>query len=145
MLRRMDWRNCIAYLAALGCGGALPASRTDSASGTLPAASAPVAEQRPVSRVSRHDRGRSLRMARGGWRRCARLEPRENAHTRALLDALPRRAELTARVRELLTASPDWYTPRWRGGRLFMIEDRPPKQQPYLVTLTKPEPSGAHV
>jgi prolyl oligopeptidase len=69
----------------------------------------------------------------------------QNAYTRRVLDALPGRAELTQRVRQLLTASPNWFEPSWHAGRLFLLEDRPPKQQPYLVSMTRPDASTAQV
>ena len=69
----------------------------------------------------------------------------QNAHARRVLDTLPGRAALTARLRELITESPDWYEPRHEGGRLFALEDRPPKQQPYLVSLAGPDPASARV
>ncbi|HVZ33516.1 MAG TPA: S9 family peptidase, partial [Polyangiaceae bacterium] len=69
----------------------------------------------------------------------------QNAHARQLLDAVPGRAELTARIRELFLASPDWIEPVWKAGHLFAIESHPPKQQPYLVYMPKPEPSLARV
>jgi len=139
----MEWRTYCALLA-FACGGSLPTSRADSAPSA--AVRPPVAEQRPVSHVYH---GTTLldpyEWLEGDGADVHEWTRAENELTRALLDKLPGRAELTASVRKLLTASPDWYAPRWQGGRLFVIEDRPPKQQPYLVTLAKPEPSGAHV
>lgn len=70
---------------------------------------------------------------------------KQNEYARRILDALPDRERLAARVRELITASPDWYEPVYKGGQLFAIENRPPKQQPYLVVLRAPDPEGARV
>ena len=69
----------------------------------------------------------------------------QNEYARRVLEAVPGRAALTARVRELITASPDWWAPRYQAGKLLMMEARPPKQQPYLVEMAKPDPSGARV
>jgi prolyl oligopeptidase len=69
----------------------------------------------------------------------------QNAYARRQLDGLPGRAALTERLRALITASPDWYLPRWKGQRLFLLEARPPKQQPYLVMLAGPDPADARV
>jgi len=134
-------------IALLGCGGSLPQASADpSASAASPPSQGapPVTPQRPVTHiyhgVSVSDpyewlEGESDEVH--AWSRG------QNAYTRRLLDALPGRAELGARVRELFLASPDWYVPIWKAGRLFALEDRPPKQQAYLVTMPKPEPSLA--
>lgn len=143
-----------ASLAVLGCGGSLPQASADPSSGagasspaSTPSAGAPpVAPQRPVTHtyhgVSVSDpyewlEGESDEVH--AWSRG------QNAYTRRILDALPGRAELGARVRELYLASPDWYGPIWKAGQLFALEDRPPKQQAYLVTMPRPEPALARV
>jgi prolyl oligopeptidase len=60
----------------------------------------------------------------------------ENKWARKFLDAVPQRAALAARVKQLLSAqSPDWFDLAWRGKRLFAMKDEPPKQQPLLVVL----------
>jgi prolyl oligopeptidase len=71
----------------------------------------------------------------------------QNALTRAALDALPERAALGARVRELLTtASAAYFSLHHAGGRLFSLEKRPPSQQPFLVTMpSTDDPSGERI
>jgi prolyl oligopeptidase len=60
----------------------------------------------------------------------------QNRHTRAVLDAIPARAAIRARVAELATSvSPDYYALAARPGALFAIKHQPPKQQPLLVWL----------
>ncbi len=60
----------------------------------------------------------------------------ESAYTRKHLDALPGRKQLRARFTELLgSASADHFALKSVGKKLFAIEDRPPKQQPFLVVL----------
>ncbi len=60
----------------------------------------------------------------------------QNRHTRAVLDAIPARAAIRARVAELATSvSPDHYAMVARPGALFAIKHQPPKQQPLLVRL----------
>jgi len=61
----------------------------------------------------------------------------QNKHTRALLDALPHRAGIEARLTALYAKD----TPSYSGlvsrpGRLFALKFQPPKQQRLLVTLT---------
>ena len=71
----------------------------------------------------------------------------ENVYARKYLDALPSRAALKGRLKELMGfQSPDWYRMRRAGGRLFALEAKPPKQQPYIVLLkTTGSPEGAKV
>jgi prolyl oligopeptidase len=67
----------------------------------------------------------------------------ENAHARKILDAAPGRDALKARVRALLgAASADRTALRARGGRVFAMEEKPPLQQPFLVTLTSVDDPG---
>lgn len=64
----------------------------------------------------------------------------ENAWTRSFLDAIPNRAALSARMKQLLTASsPDWFDVKWQGKKLFAMKEEPPKQQAMLVALDSPE------
>jgi prolyl oligopeptidase len=64
----------------------------------------------------------------------------QNAATRAYFDALPERAAIGARVRELLGAAPiRRYDFQYRGRKLFALKIEPPKNQPMLVVL---RPSG---
>ncbi len=60
----------------------------------------------------------------------------QNVFARATLDALPNRDAIRARVTEILSAP----TRRHRhlafaGGKLFAIERRPPREQPFLVVM----------
>jgi prolyl oligopeptidase len=60
----------------------------------------------------------------------------QNALTRSILDATPRRSELHAHIKELYEAtSSDYYALSYRGGRLFAMKMQPPKAQPMLVAL----------
>ena len=71
----------------------------------------------------------------------------ENAHTRAFLDALPARAAIARRARQLLSgSSATYYLPDRHGDLLFALKFQPPKQQPLLVTLRSPDDvSSEHV
>ncbi|WNG23750.1 S9 family peptidase [Cystobacter fuscus] len=71
----------------------------------------------------------------------------ETAYTRAVLDKLPSREAIRARVTTLLThQSPSHFALRQRGGTLFALKSQPPKQQPFLVVLPSVEdPSTARV
>ncbi|MBZ5600769.1 MAG: prolyl oligopeptidase family serine peptidase [Acidobacteriia bacterium] len=70
----------------------------------------------------------------------------QNAHTRALLDALPMRADIVASLNRLYkTESISFSALAYRGGTLFAIETQPPKLQPFLVTLASADdPGSAH-
>lgn len=60
----------------------------------------------------------------------------QNAYTRAWLDGHRERAAIQARVAALSRSdSPDYYSGSWSGGRYFFLEEKPPKQQPFLVAL----------
>jgi prolyl oligopeptidase len=60
----------------------------------------------------------------------------QNRRTRAYLDALPKRAEVQARVDRLIRSSSVAYVVEGqRGGRLFAEKIDPKRQQPTLVTL----------
>src|SRR6185437_2930628 len=68
----------------------------------------------------------------------------ENAYTRRLLDALPARAAVRARLRELFSAAGAYHFELDRGGRrLFALEDKPPRQQPFLVTLVSADDAAS--
>jgi prolyl oligopeptidase len=64
----------------------------------------------------------------------------QDTRTRSWLAALPDAAAIRARTRELLRGAP----PRWydvdarRAGRVFALENAPPRQQPSLVVLADP-------
>jgi prolyl oligopeptidase len=64
----------------------------------------------------------------------------ENAHARAILDALPIHNEIQQFLKALDNASsPAFYDLESRGGVLFAINFEPHKQQPMLVTLKSPD------
>ena len=71
----------------------------------------------------------------------------ENAHTRAFLDALPARAAILSRARELFGGAFVSYFNLTRSGNvLFALKFQPPKPQPLLVTLHSPdEPASEHI
>ncbi|WP_438008187.1 prolyl oligopeptidase family serine peptidase [Sorangium sp. So ce321] len=60
----------------------------------------------------------------------------QNQLTRGVLDALPMRGAVRARVEEILSATSASYTALDdAGGQLFALKAQPPKQQPSLVVL----------
>lgn len=60
-----------------------------------------------------------------------------NRRTRAYLDLLPGRQALYTSVRKFVEyGTPAFSAFQYRGGTLFSLRWRPPKQQPFLVTLT---------
>jgi prolyl oligopeptidase len=70
----------------------------------------------------------------------------ENAYARTVLDGLPGRDAIRARVRQLIVGSRGFAQVIARGGKLFAMETEPPKQQPFLVTLaTADDPDSARV
>ncbi len=61
----------------------------------------------------------------------------QNAHARAVLDQLPHFAEIRERIQQIANfRSPFYGSLAERGGRLFALKTEPPKQQPFLVTMT---------
>jgi len=72
----------------------------------------------------------------------------ENAHARAILDALPIRAQIQAFFKKLDEAyTPAGYALQMRGATLFAMNWPPGKQQGILVTLRSPDDglASAHV
>ena len=60
----------------------------------------------------------------------------QNSVTRGVIDAVPQRADIGARVAELLRTAPvRRYDFQYRGGKLFALKIQPPKNQPILVLL----------
>jgi prolyl oligopeptidase len=58
----------------------------------------------------------------------------QNAYTRSILDALPDRAAIKARVTELLLSTSVSYSNIVvRKGVVFALKEQPPKEQPFLV------------
>ncbi|WNG53016.1 S9 family peptidase [Archangium minus] len=71
----------------------------------------------------------------------------QTAHMRAVLDKLPSRDAIRARITTLMThKSPAHFGLIQRGGVLFSMKFQPPQQQSMLVVLASPEdPSTARV
>lgn len=64
----------------------------------------------------------------------------QNKVTRAFLDSLPSLDPLRKRLKELNSgSSPDYLSLRSQGGKLFALKVQPPKNQPFLITLTSAE------
>ena len=60
----------------------------------------------------------------------------ENAHARGVLDSLPNREAIQARVQEILSApTRRHYALAVRGDRIFAMELRPPHEQPMVVVM----------
>ncbi len=71
----------------------------------------------------------------------------QNRFARSYLDALPARASLYERLKQLRSyPSPRYFALRYRRDLLFAIKRQPPKEQPFLVMLASPdEPGSEHV
>src|SRR3989441_141 len=70
----------------------------------------------------------------------------QNLLTRFILDGIPERKAIRARVRELITSvSSDYSGLAFRAGALFAIKRDPRKQQPFLVALRSADPKGERV
>ena len=70
----------------------------------------------------------------------------QNFQTRSILDRIPERKAIQARVRELITSvSSDYSRLAFRAGVLFAIKRDPKKQQPFLVALRSADPKGERV
>ncbi len=64
----------------------------------------------------------------------------ENAYARKHLDALDGREAIRARATTLLSAtSASYYSVAEKAGQIFALEERPPKQQAFLVVMTSPD------
>jgi prolyl oligopeptidase len=64
----------------------------------------------------------------------------QNRFARSYLDALPARADLYERLKQLRSyPSPRYLSLAYRRDQLFAIKRQPPKEQPFLVTLTSPD------
>ncbi len=64
----------------------------------------------------------------------------QNARARAVLDALPGRAELARRIEAILNhPAPHWGSLVMRGGTLFALQFQPPRQQPAVVAIESAE------
>jgi len=61
----------------------------------------------------------------------------QNRYTRAWIDHHPERKAILERVVALTHSdSPDYYAGTYAKGTYFFMKDQPPKQQPFLVSLT---------
>ncbi len=61
----------------------------------------------------------------------------ENRYTRAWMDGHPERKQILDRVVALThSESPNYFSGTYRNGAYFFMKDEPPKQQPFLVTMT---------
>jgi prolyl oligopeptidase len=60
---------------------------------------------------------------------------RQNQHTRAVLNHIPSLEAIRGRVKELMTASTDYFELSYRGGKIFALKSEPPKEQPFLITV----------
>jgi prolyl oligopeptidase len=61
---------------------------------------------------------------------------KQKSYARGFLDHLPHVKELRAQVTRILTAKSVSYSSLyWRKGRLFAIERKPPREQPFLVVM----------
>jgi prolyl oligopeptidase len=68
----------------------------------------------------------------------------QNGEARSYLDALPMRASIYERVKQLRSdPSPRYFALEYRHNVLFAIKRQPPKQQPFLVTLQSPDARGS--
>ncbi len=62
----------------------------------------------------------------------------QNRYTRSILDRIPARERIHARLKELYgETSPDYLDLRYCGGELFALKWQPPKNQRFLVLLGK--------
>jgi len=70
----------------------------------------------------------------------------QNRYARSYLDALPARAGLYERLKQLRSyPSPRYFSLAYRRNLLFAIKRQPPKEQPFLVPsrrLTRQRPSA---
>jgi prolyl oligopeptidase len=70
----------------------------------------------------------------------------QSTYARSVLDALPRRDAIRARLRQLTGGSRGFSSLSYRNGTLFALETEPPKQQPFLVTIPDAnDPASARV
>jgi len=61
----------------------------------------------------------------------------QNAKARAHLDRIPERAFVADALNRLHeNLSPNYFSLKWRAGKLFLLKFEPPAQQPMLVTMT---------
>ena len=77
----------------------------------------------------------------------AKWSDAQNAYARSILDKLPHRDEIRARVTEIMEAKTVGYgSLAVRGQRLFAMKRQPPKQQRFLVVMpSADDPGSEHV
>ena len=71
----------------------------------------------------------------------------QNSRARAILDALPSRKQIRAQLKTLFeNTSATYYSLVYRPGVLFALEELPPSQQAFLITLASPDdPRSARI
>jgi len=71
----------------------------------------------------------------------------QNSRARAILDALPSRKQIRAQLKTLFEkTSASYYSLVYRPGVLFALEELPPSQQAFLITLASPDdPRSARI
>src|SRR5512133_170639 len=63
----------------------------------------------------------------------------QNAYARSILDKLPNVEAIGRRLAQIAESPhPDWFDLQVTRGILFALKSQPPKQQPFLVTMTTP-------
>ncbi|MGE5175817.1 MAG: prolyl oligopeptidase family serine peptidase [Hyphomicrobiales bacterium] len=68
----------------------------------------------------------------------------QDAATRAWVDRHPDHGAILDRITSLTHSnSPDYYDATYRSGRLFVMKEAPPKEQPLLVSLADPDDPGS--
>lgn len=144
---------CIASILAVSCGGSAPPvdePRPDDPPDVAALApSAPVAEVRPVTATYHGeevvDPYQWLEGADDA--QVQAWSDGQNAVARHTLDGLPNRDAIRERLRAILSAPTRSH--RYlveAGGKLFAIERRPPREQPFLVVMSSPDaPDDARV
>ena len=116
----------------------MPSGASVATSASASPAGPPVAVKRPVvdtyQGVKVTDDYRWLENAKDP--EVAAFTQKQNAYSRSILDALPHRDGIQARVSALLGASSaDHIGLRWVKGSIFAVEYHPPKQQSFLVVM----------
>ncbi len=71
----------------------------------------------------------------------------QNEYARSMLDQLPGRIRIHARVEELVSLAPVSYSDlEWRDGKIFALKHQPPLNQPILVVMPSADkPSAARI
>lgn len=142
----------LASILAVSCGGSPPPAETPATTAEpateAPAPSGPpVAELRPVTDTYHGEDVVDPYQWLEDWEseEVQAWSAGQNVHAREALDALPHRDRIRTRVREILSAPTRSHRHLIEaGGKLFAIERRPPREQPFLVVMDSPDaPDGA--